>query len=198
MQDTVLPLVLASGSPYRRQLLAQLGLPFEWLSPDIDESPRPGETSEQLVQRLALAKAEALAGRCGEALIIGCDQVAQLDGAIMTKPGNHRRALEQLSACSGRRVRFHTGLCLLNTASGNSRTCCVPFEVAFRQLDRHRIENYLRREQPYDCAGSFKVEGLGISLFTRLIGEDYSALVGLPLIALCDMLTAEGADPLQR
>ncbi|TQV73482.1 septum formation inhibitor Maf [Exilibacterium tricleocarpae] len=191
----MLPLILASSSPYRQQLLRQLGLPFTSESPAIDESPLPGEPPAVLVSRLARAKAEAVAGRYTQALVIGSDQVAELGGEVLTKPLDHRTAVSQLRACRGRRVTFHTGLCLLNSGSGGEQITCVPFEVEFRQLTDLQIEHYLRREQPYDCAGSFKVEGLGISLFTRLMGEDYSSLVGLPLIALCDMLMAEGVDP---
>ena len=189
------PIVLASSSPYRQNLLRRLGLPFTSESPAIDESARPGESPPDLVTRLARAKAEAVASHHAEALIIGSDQVAELEGEILTKPLDHARAVTQLRACRGRRVTFHTGLCLLNTGSGRSHSAWVPFEVEFRQLADGQIERYLRREKPYDCAGSFKVEGLGIALFTRLMGEDYNSLVGLPLIALCDMLIEEGVDP---
>lgn len=185
-------LVLASSSPYRRTLLERLGLPFACAAPHIDETARPGEKPQQLTQRLALAKARALAERFPTHLIIGSDQVLLLDGEPVSKPGTHLAALQQLRRCSGRTVRFTTGLCLLNTATGNHQLCSEPFDVVFRELDDDSIERYLRREQPYDCAGSFRMEGLGISLFRALRGDDPNSLIGLPLIKLCDMLRNEG------
>ena len=188
----MLPLVLASSSPYRRALLERLHLPFACHSPDIDESPLPGERAEQLVCRLAEAKARALADCYPQHLIIGSDQVATLaDGRILGKPHDFARAREQLRAASGSQVTFHTGLCLLNSHSGQAQRACVPFTVHFRPFDDACIERYLLREQPYDCAGSFKSEGLGISLFRSTEGEDASSLIGLPLIRLVDMLLAE-------
>jgi len=189
-------LVLASTSPYRRQLLERLGLEFETASPDTDETPRPGETAEQLVLRLAEAKARAVAGNFPDSLVIGSDQVAVLDGRILGKPGDHDTATRQLSDASGRRVEFLTGLCLLNTTNDHARVCVARYGVRFRDLSGSQIENYLRREQPYQCAGSFKSEGLGIALFQRMEGDDPNALIGLPLIELVTMLNAEGVDVL--
>lgn len=188
----MLPLVLASGSPYRRDLLKRLGLPFEWSAPDIDETPVPGEDAAGLTGRLALAKARALASSWPAHLIIGSDQVLLLDGAPVSKPGNHAGAFAQLRRCSGRTVRFSTALCLLNTRTGTHQIAMEPFDVVFRDLTDEQIERYLHREQPYDCAGSFKMEGLGITLFHALRGEDPNSLIGLPLIRLCDMLAQEG------
>lgn len=188
------PLLLASSSRYRRELLERLRLPFTTASPDIDESPLAGERAEDLVLRLAKSKATALTANHPAHLIIGSDQVAVLDGYILGKPGNHERARNQLLAASGRRISFLTGLALLNSRTGHCQVDCVRFEVDFRELDQERIERYLRAEQPYDCAGSFKAEGLGISLFRRTEGEDATSLIGLPLIRLVDMLLAEGVQ----
>lgn len=185
-------LILASSSPYRRVLLERLGLPFECAAPAIDETPQTGESTEQLTQRLALSKAQALASRFPEHLIIGSDQVLMLDGQPVSKPGNHAAATEQLARCSGRTLRFSTGLCLLNSATGDYQLACEPFDVSFRELGSDSIERYLRRERPYDCAGSFKMEGLGITLFHALNGDDPNSLIGLPLIRLCEMLRNEG------
>ncbi len=187
-------LLLASSSPYRRELLSRLRLPFEWASPDIDEQSRPGEGARELAMRLAEAKARALRASHPEHLIIGSDQVAVLDDQLIGKPGDHARASAQLRAASGRRVSFLTGLALLNSATGHCQVDCVAFHVDFRELDDALIERYLRAEQPYDCAGSFKAEGLGISLFRRTEGEDSTSLIGLPLIRLIDMLLAEGVQ----
>lgn len=182
------PLVLASGSPYRRELLQRLQLPFVWRSPDIDESPRPGETATALVQRLAAAKAGVLRHQFLQHLIIGSDQVAVLDGNIIGKPGNRETAIRQLQAVSGRSLTFYTGLCLLNSASNTLQVDCIPFTVHFRQLTQQQIESYVDREKPFDCAGSFKSEGLGICLFESTEGSDVTSLVGLPLIRLRQML----------
>lgn len=182
------PLVLASGSPYRRELLQRLQLPFVWRSPDIDESPRPGETATALVQRLAAAKAGMLRHQFLQHLIIGSDQVAVLDGNIIGKPGNRETAIRQLQAVSGRSLTFYTGLCLLNSASNTLQVDCIPFTVHFRQLTQQQIESYVDREKPFDCAGSFKSEGLGICLFESTEGSDATSLVGLPLIRLRQML----------
>lgn len=189
-------LVLASTSVFRRQLLERLGLPFEVGAPDIDESRLPDEAPQDLVQRLARQKAEALAARYPNALIIGSDQVACLDELVLGKPGCHEKAVEQLRRCSGRVVRFLTGLCLLDTATGRFQLCCDPFAVHFRDLTDTQIENYLKREQPYNCAGSFKSEGLGIALFSCLEGDDPNSLVGLPLIRLVAMLEHYGVQVL--
>jgi len=190
------PLVLASSSPYRSALLGRLGLPFETAVPLVDESRRPGEPPQVLVLRLAEAKARAVARVHPDALIIGSDQVACIDDRILGKPGNRARALEQLEQASGRCVVFQTGLCLLNAVTGRTQTLVEPFRVHFRPLTRVRIEAYLDRETPYNCAGSFKSEGLGIALFERLDGHDPSALIGLPLIRLVTLLESEGLDPL--
>ncbi|SDW00401.1 MAF protein [Pseudomonas syringae] len=185
-------LLLASSSPYRRELLARLRVPFACKSPDIDESPRPDEAPRDLVMRLARQKAEALAGEHPHHLIIGSDQVAVLDGRMLGKPHTFERAMEQLGAASGASVTFLTGLALLNSSTGKCQIDCVPFTVHMRELDRASIERYLRAEEPYDCAGSFKAEGLGVSLFRSTEGSDATSLIGLPLIRLVDMLIKEG------
>lgn len=185
-------LVLASTSPFRKQLLEKLKLEFITDSPDIDESRLGDETPEALVARLAEQKAMAVAERHPNSLIIGSDQVAVNDGEILGKPGSHDKAVAQLQAASGRRVTFLTGLCLYNSATGDSQVEVAPFGVVFRELNKSQIENYLKAEQPYNCAGSFKSEALGIALFERLEGEDPNTLIGLPLIRLVRMLEAEG------
>ena len=185
-------LVLASTSPYRKALLEKLHLQFDIAAPATDESALPGESPEQLVARLAQAKAKAVATHYPNALIIGSDQVAVLDGKIVGKPGNHDNAVNQLSRASGKRVTFLTGLCLYNATSQRAQVEVVPFSVIFRQLTASQIEHYLQREQPYNCAGSFKSEGLGIALFERLEGDDPNTLIGLPLIRLIHMLENEG------
>lgn len=192
MPQPTLPLILASSSPFRRELLGRLHLPFKHESPDIDESPLPGEDISSLVTRLSQAKAQALAVRHPQSLIIGSDQAASLHGHIIGKPLSHERATLQLRASSGQTIRFYTGLCLLNTASGQQQTTVETFDVRFRQLSDAEIERYLQAEQPYQCAGSFKCEGLGITLFEGFAGRDSSSLIGLPLIALCEMLRTEG------
>ncbi|GLH45374.1 Maf-like protein [Pseudomonas atacamensis] len=190
----MLPLLLASSSTYRRELLARLHLPFVCSSPDIDESHRPGESAIDLVKRLAEEKARALADSHPAHLIIGSDQVAVLGEQIIGKPHTFEKAREQLMAASGASVTFLTGLALLNSHTGQCQVDCVPFTVHMRQLDQARIERYLRIEQPYDCAGSFKAEGLGVSLFQSTEGPDATSLIGLPLIRLIDMLLAEGVQ----
>ncbi|BAZ94213.1 nucleotide-binding protein [Thiohalobacter thiocyanaticus] len=185
-------LVLGSSSPFRRELLARLGLPFECHSPDIDESARPGESPRDLVARLSEAKARAVAAVWTQALIIGSDQVAVVDEEILGKPGSHERAREQLSRLSGREVTFLTGLCLYNSESDRVQLDVVPYSVEFRDLSAEQIERYLEQEQPYNCAGSFRSEALGVTLFRRMQGDDPNALVGLPLIRLVDMLAEEG------
>lgn len=193
------PLLLASSSPYRRELLQRLDLPFTCASPDIDESIQPGETAEGLAVRLARQKALALASSHPGHWIIGSDQVACLpDGSILNKPGDHEQAVRQLTRSSGQRVSFLTGLALADADTGTTQTHCERFQVHFRTLETREIEHYLRREQPYDCAGSFKMEGLGIALFESLEGRDPNSLIGLPLIALIDMLRAWGLNPLLR
>ena len=185
-------LVLASTSPFRKLLLQQLGLEFTTAAPDIDESALPGEKPPELVTRLAEQKARAVAETHPEALIIGSDQVACVNGSILGKPGSRAKAISQLQLASGKRVSFYTGLCLLNSKTGAGQTVCEPFHVHFRSLARDQIERYLNAEQPYNCAGSFKSEGLGIALFERLEGDDPNALIGLPLIRLVSMLAQEG------
>lgn len=185
-------LVLASTSPFRKQLLEKLRLEFITDSPDIDEARHEGETPEQLVARLAEEKARAVAERQADSLIIGSDQVAVIGSEIVGKPGSHEKAVAQLKTASGRRVTFLTGLCLYNSATGDSQVEVVPFAVVFRELSESQIENYLKAEQPYNCAGSFKSEAMGIALFERLEGEDPNTLIGLPLIRLVRMLEAEG------
>ncbi len=184
-------LVLGSTSPFRRQLLEKLGLPFDTAAPETDETPLEGEGPEQLVARLAEAKARAVAVQYPEALIIGSDQVAVNDGEILGKPHTHDKAMEQLRNASGKHVRFLTGLCLYNAASDTAQVEVVPFDVVFRELTDQMIDNYLKAEQPYNCAGSFKSEAMGIALFEKLEGEDPNSLIGLPLIRLVRMLEAE-------
>ena len=190
----MLPLLLASSSVYRRDLLARLRLPFSCSSPDIDESHRPGESAIELVKRLSLEKARALSASHPNHLIIGSDQVAVFDGQIIGKPHTHDTARQQLMNASGNSVSFLTGLCLLNSHTGLHQTDCISFTVHMRTLSTEQIERYLLAEQPYDCAGSFKAEGLGVSLFQRTEGDDATSLVGLPLIRLVSMLLAEGVD----
>ncbi|MBK5539965.1 septum formation inhibitor Maf [Pseudomonas sp. TH05] len=190
----MLPLLLASSSVYRRELLARLRLPFTCASPDIDESHRSGETATQLVKRLAREKAQALAATHPQHLIIGSDQVAVLGERIIGKPHSFEKARDQLLAASGNSVTFLTGLALLNSQTGACQVDCIAFTVHMRSLTAERIERYLHAEQPYDCAGSFKAEGLGVSLFRSTEGPDATSLVGLPLIRLVDMLLAEGIE----
>lgn len=191
------PILLASSSYYRQTLLQRLGLPFISASPDIDETPLAGEEPEQLALRLAREKARALTHQYPGHWIIGSDQVACLpDGTLLGKPGNHERAVQQLARSSGQDVTFLTGLALLDADTGAPQTRCEPFRVRFRTLTTEEIEHYLAREQPYDCAGSFKMEGLGIALFESLEGRDPNSLVGLPLIALIDMLRNWELNPL--
>lgn len=185
-------IVLASTSPYRRALLQRLRLEFETSAPEVAEERFPDEPPDAMVDRLAQAKARDVAHRYPDALIIGSDQCAALDGAVLGKPGTHERAAAQLASLSGRRVVFHTGLCLHDSVSGEYRSGVVPFAVRVRPLDPLEVEAYLRVEQPYDCAGSFKSEGLGISLIQAMEGDDPTALVGLPLIRLCEWLREAG------
>ena len=184
-------IVLASTSPYRNGLLGRLGLPFETVSPQVDEAALPGEVSTALVRRLSEAKARAV-GAAHSGLIIGSDQVATLGNVILGKPASHERAAEQLSLLSGQRVTFHTGLCLLDTGTNTVQLDMVPYSVYFRHLTAAQIERYLLQDRPYNCAGSFKSEGLGITLFERMEGEDPTALIGLPLIRLTTMLGRAG------
>jgi len=187
-------LVLASSSTYRRTLIARLGLPFTWDAPDLDETELPDETPHGLVTRLSEGKARAVAARHPNSLIIGSDQVSVRDGMIIGKPHTHEKAIAQLAAASGKRIDFLTGLCLLNSGTGRCQVMVEPFSVIFRTLSPGAIERYLRADTPYDCAGSFKLEGRGIALFERLEGRDPNTLIGLPLIALVDLLAAEGVQ----
>ena len=185
-------LVLASTSPFRRELLGRLGLSFEVANPETDETPLPGESPTATALRLSEAKARAVAQQYPEALIIGSDQVAVVDGRVFGKPGTHAKAVKQLRTLSGKTVNFYTGLCVLNAKTGEAEVCGVPTLVGFRELGDAEIENYLRREPAYNCAGSAKSEGLGIALLSRIHGDDPNALVGLPLIALCELLRKHG------
>ena len=186
------PLVLGSTSRYRRELLQRLGLPFEVLAPDVDETPLEGEAPSALAQRLALAKARAVASQRPEALVIGSDQVADLDGEPLGKPGTHERAVAQLRRMSGRTVLFQTALAVVCQATGFERVDLAVVRVVFRELDDATIERYLRAEQPYDCAGSAKSEGLGIALLEHIDNDDPTALVGLPLIRTARLLREAG------
>lgn len=191
-------LILGSSSPYRKQLLQRLRIPFEVYSPDIDESVRQGEQAETLVGRLSLEKARAVAEIYADALIIGSDQVCVIDDEILSKPGDRQNACHQLTRASGQCVTFLTGLCLLNSATGEYQSAVVPYSVWFRDLSQKQIEAYVDLEMPFNCAGSFKSEGLGITLFSKMEGEDPSALIGLPLICLVTMLNSEGVDLLSE
>jgi septum formation protein len=190
------PLILGSTSRYRRELLERLRLPFEVHAPDVDETPHPGEAPAALAQRLALAKAHAVAAAHPDAVVIGSDQVADLDGQPIGKPGTHERAVQQLRAMRGRSIVFQTAVAVVCRASGYEGTALVPVTVRFRDLSDAEIEHYLRTEQPYDCAGSAKCETLGIALLDAIESDDPTALVGLPLIRTSALLRAAGIDPL--
>ena len=189
-------LILGSSSPFRAELLAKLGLDFITSSPDIDESALPNESAPELVQRLSELKAQKIAHTYPDALIIGSDQVALLDGQVLGKPGDHDNAMKQLSAASGKTVQFLTGLALFNSKTGNMQSLVETFDVSFKTLTIEQIDFYLKTEQPYQCAGSFKSEGFGISLFSKLSGDDPNSLIGLPLIQLIRLLEHEGIDVL--
>ena len=190
-------LVLASTSVYRRALLARLRLAFDCVAPEVDETQRPGEQPAALAQRLALAKADAVAGHEPLALVIGSDQVAELDGQALGKPGSHERAVAQLQAMQGRRVLFHTAVAVLRPATGFREVVTATVRVQFRPLNDGQIQRYLRLEQPYDCAGSAKCEALGITLLQAIESDDPTTLEGLPLMRTCSLLLAAGLDPLQ-
>lgn len=192
----IVQLVLASTSPYRRALLERLGVPFSVASPEVAEEQRAGEAPEAMARRLAEAKALAVASRFPGSLVIGSDQVAVCDGSILGKPLTHENAMRQLRTLSGREALFHTAVCVLDARTGVTRGRVVPCRVTFRTLDDATIETYLTREQPYDCAGSAKSEGLGIALIAKMESEDPSALIGLPLIALVDLLHEQGLNVL--
>jgi len=185
-------LILASSSPFRKALLDKLNLPYEAVSPDIDETRLDAETPHQYVTRLAEQKARALQQTFPDSLIIGSDQTAIINGDTIGKPGNYDNAFRQLTDASGQKITFLTGLSLLNGRTGACETDAIPFHVYFRTLTPEMIENYLLAEQPYNCAGSFKSEGLGIALFEKLEGDDPNALIGLPLIRLIRMLETQG------
>ena len=187
-------IVLASASAYRRGLLERLGLPFESAAPQVDESPVHGESTAQTALRLAVLKARAIGPRYPDAIVIGSDQVASCDGVRVGKPGNHANAVKQLELMSGRVALFETALAVLDAATGEVRSRLVPCRVTFRALARATIETYLEREQPYDCAGSAKAEGLGIALIARIETDDPTSLIGLPLIALTELLAAAGVS----
>jgi septum formation protein len=189
-------LILASTSRYRRELLQRLRLPFDVHSPEVDEVAQPGEAPAALALRLALEKAKAVAQRFPAAVVIGSDQVADLDGTPIGKPGSHDRAVEQLRAMRGRSVVFQTAVAVVRVDTGYSGTALVPVTVRFRHLSDAEIERYLRLEQPYDCAGSAKSETLGIALLDAIESNDPTALVGLPLIKTCELLRQAGLDPL--
>jgi len=192
----MLPLILASSSPYRREILTKLGVSFEYHSPNIDERALSNESPVELVKRLAVAKAQAVAEHYPKARIIGSDQIAVLNDTIITKPHTHENAIKQLQAASSNKVTFLTSLCLFNSATQQQQLEVVPYNVQFLTLTDSQIEVYLQREKPYDCAGSFKSEGLGITLFDSFDGSDPNSLIGLPLIALTKMLRKEGLEPL--
>jgi septum formation protein len=185
-------LILASSSPFRRELLTRLQVPFSWLSPDVDETPLANELPQETALRLAQVKARKIGESHADALIIGCDQVATIDNQQLGKPLTHENATKQLRLMRGREVVFHSALCLYNAATKSMQAEVVPYIVKFRNLSDDQIENYLNKEQPYHCAGSAKSEGLGIAIIERMTGDDPNALIGLPLIALINMLQNEG------
>jgi septum formation protein len=185
-------LILASSSPYRRELLERLKIPFEVTAPEVDETPHPGETPKKLVERLAIEKAQKIAGKTRGVLVIGSDQVAVYNGNIVGKPHSHDKAVRQLREASGRTVTLYTGLALINADTQRIQREVIPYRVAFRALTETQIESYLHKEQPYSCAGSVKSEGLGIALLEKFEGDDPNTLIGLPLIRLVRMLENEG------
>lgn len=190
-------IILGSTSPFRKAILEKLGIPFVCHAPNLDETAKQGESAEQLVERLAIEKAQAVANDFEYGLVIGSDQMAVVDEKILGKPEDHDAAVNQLQFSSGKVVTFYTGLCLLDAQSGEYQALVEPFEVHFRELTTQEIENYLKVERPYNCAGSFKSEGLGIALFSQLVGDDPNTLIGLPLIKLIEMLSAKGIDVLE-
>ncbi len=194
--DTTPPLILGSTSRYRRELLQRLHLPFTVVAPEVDETPSAGEAPAALALRLALAKARAVAALHPGAVVIGSDQVADLDGEPVGKPGDHERATAQLRRMSGRRVVFQTAVAVLRPATGFERALLVQVNVQFRTLTDAEIDRYLRLEEPYDCAGSARSEGLGVALLESIASDDPTALVGLPLIRTCELLRLAGLDPL--
>jgi len=189
-------IVLASSSKYRKNLLTPLFPKLICIAPNIDEAIYENEMAKEYVSRLAYAKANVIAASHTDAIVIGSDQCAELDGCIITKPNNHVAACQQLQQASGKQINFFTGLCVINTATNSQQVCCETYSVTFRKLNEQQIENYLRKDEPYDCAGSFKIEGLGITLFESLHGDDPNTLIGLPLIKLISMLHNEGVKAL--
>lgn len=189
-------IVLASSSPYRKQLLKRIVESFECASPDINESQQASESFEEMAERLSINKAQALAERFPNSLIIGSDQVACIDRQILRKPLNKQTNFEQLKSCQGKTAFFHTGLCLLNTSTGKTQSCVESYQTQFRTLSDTQLINYIEKEQAYDCAGGFKMEGLGIALFDKIQGDDPNILIGLPLIRLISMLSNEGIEVL--
>lgn len=189
-------LLLASSSPFRRQVLNKLRIPFEYASPDIDETPLPGEKPQQYVERLAVEKAQALAEQYNDHWIIGSDQCCVVNDTICGKPHTIENAHQQLTLSSGKAVNFYTGLCLLNARNGEYQSVTEPFSVYFRALNDEDIQRYIELEMPLQCAGSFMVEGLGINLFDKLEGRDENSLIGLPLIALLQLMRNAGLNPL--
>lgn len=187
-------LILASSSPFRRELLERLHIPFEVIAPEVDETPLPGETPSALVKRLAMEKAHKIAGQKPGALVIGSDQVAVYNGSIVGKPHSHDKAVQQLRAASGKTVTLYTGLVLINADTRRVQCEVIPYRVAFRPLTDAQIESYLHKEQPYSCAGSVRSEGLGIALLEKFEGDDPNTLIGLPLIRLVRMLENEGVQ----
>lgn len=189
-----LSLVLGSSSPFRKMLLERLMVPFTTANPDIDETPLPNETPIQLVERLAIEKAQAIASKHPNSLVIGSDQVALHGDDIVGKPHTHERAVAQLKQASGKQITLYTGLALINSNNGQVQSEVIPFTVHFKQLSDYVIESYLHKEKPYNCAGSVRSEGLGVALFERFDGDDPNALIGLPLIRLVAMLENQGYD----
>jgi len=187
-------IILSSTSPFRKALLERLNIEFSCESPNIDEAPLNNESVDEMVVRLAIAKAQEVSSKHNDALIIGSDQSAVLNGEKLSKPGNFDNAFAQLSNASGQKITFQTGLCLLNSKTGNIQSTCVPYTVVFKTLTPKMIKNYLLKEEPYNCAGSFKSEALGIALFERFEGSDPNALIGLPLIELVNFLGNEGVS----
>ena len=189
-------IVLASSSEYRKKLLSPLIPKLVCIAPNVDESINAGEAAENYVSRLAVEKAATIAANQNDALVIGSDQCAILEGSIISKPGNFDKAYAQLKASSRKKITFYTGLCVINTTAHSQQVSCEIFQVQFRNLTDEQIKAYLEKDQPYDCAGSFKAEGLGITLFEKMQGNDPNTLIGLPLIKLTSMLQAEGFDPI--
>lgn len=191
LYNTDMKIILASTSPFRKAILDKLGIDFDIAAPETDETPLENETPQQLVERLSIAKAKAIADKTENALVIGSDQVSVINGEIIGKPHTHEKAVKQLLNASGKTVTFYTGLCLYNSSTHQYQSEVVPFNVVFRSLEEKQIENYLKKEKPYNCAGSFKSEALGIVLFEKLVGDDPNTLMGLPLIRLVKMLEQE-------